>query len=154
MQVLHLQKNLAFIANGSFIENGNSIHSNDLFKQQLVEGGIGYFTKVGKNKRQVLEVYAGYGIGKSHDEDRRASMTGMEPVDVRKMDFDKIFLQVNYSSTKKDKLNLFGKKRALSYGTAIRVSRIAMTDFTINDITATKEEALFIEPLFFYTNGA
>ncbi|WP_234991200.1 hypothetical protein [Sphingobacterium psychroaquaticum] len=158
-------KNLAFIANGSFIENGNSIHSNDLFKQQLVEGGIGYFTKVGKNKRQVLEVYAGYGIGKSHDEDRRASMTGMEPVDVRKMDFDKIFLQVNYSSTKKDKLNLFGKKRALSYGTAIRVSRIAMTDFTINDITATKEEALFIEPLFFtrmelnksfqlqYTNG-
>src|SRR5690606_31625388 len=60
---------------------------------------------------------------------------------------------------------LFGKPRILNYGTAIRASRVSMQDFTINDIAHPKEEALFVEPLFYtrmelnkglqiqYTNG-
>ncbi|NQD72219.1 hypothetical protein HP439_15955, partial [Sphingobacterium shayense] len=48
-------KNLAIIANGSYIDRGSS-RSNELFKQYLIEGGIGYFTTMGKLKLQVLEV--------------------------------------------------------------------------------------------------
>ncbi|MFD2968880.1 hypothetical protein [Sphingobacterium bambusae] len=157
-------KHVAVIANGSYIDRGRE-NSNELFRQQLVEAGVGYFTKIGKEKRQVLEVYGGYGVGSSTEVDRRATTTGMQPVETRAMDFDKIFVQVNYSSTRKQKLNLFGKKRDLNYGTAIRASRVAMTNFTINDLASPKEEAFFIEPLFFtrmelnkgfqlqYTNG-
>lgn len=157
-------KNLAFIANGSYIDRGTS-RSNDLFKQHLIEGGIGYFTTMGKLKLQVLEVYGGYGIGGSTQIERRAGVNGMEPTESREMNFDKIFVQVNYSSTRKRKLNLMGKRREMSYGTAIRGSRISMRDFTINDLPSQKEEAFFIEPLFYtrlalnnhlhlqYTNG-
>jgi len=157
-------KHLALIANGSYIDRGGE-RSNELFKQHLYEAGLGYFTTLGRDKRQVLEVYAGYGLGSSTEVDRRASTTGMAAVETRVMDFDKIFVQVNYSSTRKNKLTLFGKDRDLNYGTAIRVSRVGMTDFTIDGFTRPKEEALFIEPLFYtrmelnkgfqlqYTNG-
>ncbi|MFD1770615.1 hypothetical protein [Sphingobacterium suaedae] len=157
-------RHIAIVANGSYIDRGGE-RSNELFKQHLLEGAVGYFTKIGKEKRQVLEIYAGYGIGSSTEVERRASTTGMEPIETRIMDFDKIFLQINYSSTKRQKLHLFGKKRDLNYGTAIRASRVAMKDFTINDSPSPMEEALFIEPLFFtrlqlnngfqiqYTNG-
>ncbi|NQD70837.1 hypothetical protein HP439_08920, partial [Sphingobacterium shayense] len=151
-------------ANGSYIDRGSS-RSNELFKQYLIEGGIGYFTTMGKLKLQVLEVYGGYGIGGSTQIERRAGVNGMEPIESREMNFDKFFVQVNYSSTRKRKLNLMGKRRELSYGTAIRGSRISMQDFTINDLPSQKEEAFFIEPLFYtrlalnshlhlqYTNG-
>ncbi|GHE44989.1 hypothetical protein GCM10017764_30330 [Sphingobacterium griseoflavum] len=157
-------KHVAVIANGSYIDRGGE-SSNNLFRQQLVEAGLGYFTKIGKDKRQVLEVYGGYGLGSSTEVDRRATTIGMEPVETRAMDFDKIFVQVNYSSTRKQKLNLFGKRRELNYGTAIRASRVGMTSFLINDLESPKEEAFFFEPLFFtrmelhkglqlqYTNG-
>ncbi len=157
-------KHVAVIANGSYIDRGGE-RSNELFKQQLVEGGIGYFTKIGKEKRQVFEAYAGYGVGSSTEIFRRATTTGMAPVETRTMDFDKIFVQVNYSSTRKQKLNLFGKRRELNYGTAIRASRVLMKDFMIDGLSSPAEEALFIEPLFFtrlelnkgfqlqYTNG-
>lgn len=156
---------VAVIANGSYINQGENNNRNELFKQHLIEGGIGYFTRIGKEKRQVLELYAGYGIGSSTEIDRRASTTGMTPVETRVTDFDKIFVQVNYASTRKRKLNLFGKPRELNYGTAIRASRVAMQDFTINGLASPMEEALFIEPLFYtrmelnrgfqiqYTNG-
>ncbi len=157
-------KNIALIANGSYIDWG-SFKSNELFKQRLIEGGLGYFTTIGKQKLQVLEVYGGYGIGQSIEVQRRAGVNGMEPVARLEMDFDKIFVQVNYSSTRKRKLDLLGKKREMSYGTAIRGSRVSMQDFTIEDLPSQKEEAFFIEPLFYtrlalnknlhiqYTNG-
>jgi len=160
-----LGNHVALIANGSYIDQGDNSNKNELFKQYLVEGGLGYFTKIGPQKRQILEVYAGYGMGSSTEVDRRASTTGMMPVEVREMDFDKIFVQVNYSSSRRQKLQLFGNPRALNYGTAIRASRVGMTDFTIDGVSSPKEEALFIEPLFYtrmelnkglqiqYTNG-
>lgn len=159
-----LSDHVAVLANGSYANVGGAT-SNDNFNQQLFEGAVGYFTKVGKEKRQVFEVYAGYGVGSSSDIDSRSTTTGMAPVEERVMDFDKIFVQVNYSSTRKQKLNLFGKKRNLNYGTAIRLSRVAMKDFTINGLASSTEENVFIEPLFFtrlelnkgfqlqYTNG-
>ena len=161
---LALTEHVAVLANGSYANVGGA-SSNDNFNQHLYEGAIGYFTKVGKEKRQVFEIYGGYGVGSSTDIDSRSTTTGMAPVEERIMNFDKIFVQVNYSSTRKRKLDLFGKKRNLNYGTAIRVSRVAMKDFTINGFAAPTEENLFIEPLFFtrlelnkgfqlqYTNG-
>jgi len=140
-------KNLSIIANGSTINKGET--STNHYNQKLVEGALGYYTKIGKNKLQVFEVFGGYGIGKVRDVDQRASVYGYEEVESNVMDFDKIFLQVNYSSTKKNKINLFGEKRELNYGTAIRVSRLKMREFLINDVAAQKEENLFIEPIFF-----
>ncbi|MGM1430299.1 hypothetical protein ACS126_13650 [Sphingobacterium lactis] len=153
---------LAIIGNGSYI---NYRSTNNDFKQYLYEGGLGYFTTVGKAKRSVLEFYAGYGVGATTDVDERASTTGTTPVETRDLDFNKIFIQANFSSTRKNKLNLFGKPRELNYGTAIRLSRIKMDRFELNGVPAPLEENLYIEPVFFtrlelnkgfqiqYTNG-
>ncbi|WP_225551977.1 hypothetical protein [Sphingobacterium bovistauri] len=154
---------IAVIANGSSVNTG--ANSNDYFRQWLAEGGIGYFTTIGKEKRQVLEMYAGYGVGSSKDHEQRASVYGYELVEAREMNFDKIFLQVNYSSTRKKKINIFGDKKELNYGTAIRLSRVGMKEFWLNEMVSPTEENYFIEPLFFtrmellnglqiqYTNG-
>lgn len=158
-----LTDNIAVIANGSTVNTGAS--NNDYFRQWLMEGGIGYFTKVGKDDRQVLEMYAGYGVGNTKDFKQRASVYGYELVEAREMNFDKIFFQLNYSSTRKKKINIFGDKKELNYGTAIRLSRVSMKDFWLNEVASPKEENFFIEPLFYtrmqlvnglqlqYTNG-
>lgn len=142
-----ITEHVAVLANGSSVKKGKN--TNHQFEQWLAEGAIGYYTTMGKNQRQVLEVYAGYGVGNTRDIDQRASIHGYQPVESRIMDFDKMFVQVNYSSTKKNKIKLFGEKRTLNYGTAIRVSRIGMKDFSINAVKQDNEENLFIEPIFF-----
>lgn len=153
---------LAVIGNGSYI---NYHSDNNDFKQYLYEGGLGYYTVVGKAKRSVLEFYGGYGVGATTDIDKRASTTGTNPVETRDLDFNKIFVQANFSSTRKNKINLFGKKRTLNYGTAIRLSRIKMGRFELNGVDTQLEENVYIEPVFFtrlelnkgfqiqYTNG-
>lgn len=158
-----LSDHVAIIGNASTVNTGSN--NNDYFRQWLAEGGIGYFTKIGKDNRQVLEMYAGYGVGNTKDFKQRASIQGYELVEAQEMNFDKIFLQVNYSSTRKKKINIFGDKKELNYGTAIRLSRVAMKDFWLNEMIAPTEENYFIEPLFFtrmqlvnnlqvqYTNG-
>jgi hypothetical protein len=158
-----LTDNIAIIANGSNVNTGGS--SNNYFRQWLAEGGLGYYTTMGNDKRQVFEMYAGYGLGNSKDFKQRASIYGYELVEAREMNFDKIFLQVNYSSTRKKKINIWGDKKELNYGTAIRLSRVAMKDFTLNEVASLIEDNYFIEPLFFtrmqlvnglqvqYTNG-
>lgn len=152
---------VALLANGSYINNNQG---NQQFKQYLYEGGIGYFTTIGKERNKILEVYGGYGLGNTRDADTRATTTGMDPVETREMDFDKIFVQVNYSR-KKDRVRLLGRERQFNYGTAIRASRIKMSSFEIDGLPNNLEENLFIEPVFFtrmelnrnfqlqYTNG-
>lgn len=142
-----VSNHIAVIANGSYVKHG--VQSNEQLEQKLMEGALGYFTKMGKDKRQVLEFYAGYGQGSTVEMDKRASTTGFDAVETRDMTFDKIFAQVNYSSTRKRKLNVFGSKRELNYGTAIRLSRVGMTDFTIDGVQVQKEENFLIEPVFF-----
>lgn len=144
---LAITDHIAVLASGSTIKKGEL--SNDYFKQWIGEGALGYYTKMGKSKLQVLEIYGGYGIGNSQDIDQRASVVGFDPVESRLMDFNKIFIQVNYSSTRRKKINLFGEKRELNYGTAIRLSRVAMTNFMLNELKKEGEENLFIEPVFF-----
>ena len=158
-----LSDHVAIIANGSTVNTG--ANSNDYFRQWLGEGGIGYFTRLGQDKRKVLEMYAGYGVGNSKDFKQRASIYGYELVKAQEMNFDKIFVQVNYSSTRKKKINIFGDKKELNYGTAIRLSRVGMKDFWLDEVVIPAEQNYFIEPLFFtrmqlvnglqvqYTNG-
>lgn len=154
-------KHVAVLANGSYIDNKQG---NRQFKQYLYEGGFGYFTTVGKDKSRILEVYGGYGIGNTWDADTRATTTGMAPVETREMNFDKIFVQINYSR-KKEQVWILGKEREFNYGTAIRASHINMSSFEVDGLPQTLEENLFIEPVFFtrmslnrsfqlqYTNG-
>src|SRR5690606_2460737 len=154
---------VAILGNGSYVDHGEK--SNTHFNQWLLEGGLGYFTKIGKEKRQVLELYGGYGVGATSEADKRATVHGYEAVESREMDFNKIFVQINYSSTRKQKINIFGNKRELNYGTAIRLSRIAMDRFQRDEIDSPTEENFFVEPVFYtrmsltkglqlqYTNG-
>ena len=160
---LAVSDHLAVIGNASSVNTGSN--NNDYFRQWLAEGGIGYFTKIGKDKRQILEVYAGYGVGNTKDYKQRASIYGYELTDAQEMNFDKVFIQLNYSSTRKKKINIFGDKKILNYGTAIRLSKVGMKDFWINQAVTQGEENYYIEPLFFtrmqlvnalqlqYTNG-
>lgn len=160
---LALTDNVGLVANASTVNTG--ANNNDYFRQWLAEGGLGYFTRIGKDQRQVFEVYMGYGIGNTKDFKQRASVMGYELVEAREMDFDKIFVQFNYSSTRKKKINIFGDRKELNYGTAIRLSRVGMQKFAVDGVSVTGEENFFIEPLFFtrmqlvnglqlqYTNG-
>lgn len=154
---------VALIANAATVNTG--IDNNDYFRQWIAEGGIGYFTRIGKEKRQILEIYGGYGVGNTKDFKQRASIHGYELVEAQEMNFDKVFVQLNYSSTRKKKINIFGDKKELNYGTAIRLSRVGMKEFWLNEVKSPNEENYFIEPLFFtrmqlvnglqvqYTNG-
>lgn len=138
---------IAVLGNASYVDQG--VHSNEYMKQWLAEGALGYYTKIGKQKRQVFELYGGYGIGHALQEDKRATTQGYEAIETREMDFNKIFLQVNYSSTRDRRVNLFGEKLDLSYGTAIRISRIAMDSFQLDYKAYPKEENVFVEPVFY-----
>lgn len=144
---LAITDKIAVVANGSTVARG--AQSNEKYSQWLGEGSIGYYTTLGKRKLQVFEAYAGYGVGNSQQIDQRATIIGFQPVESRVMDFNKIFLQVNYSSTKRDKIKLFGEKRELNYGTAIRLSRVATNKFTINEVSPGNVQNIFIEPVFF-----
>ena len=144
---LALTDHVAVLANGSTVNRGES--SNNFYRQWLAEGGVGYFTKIGKDKRQLLEMYIGYGVGVAKDHQQRASVQGYEVIEARDMDFNKYFLQLNYSSKKKNKINLFGDKKQLNYGTMLRLSRVGMTSFTINDEFMIGEDNWFFEPVFF-----
>lgn len=142
-----LTDHVAVLASGSYIDHG--FKSNKYMKQWLTEGAIGYFTKVGQQNRRTIELYTGYGIGYSMQDDKRATTKGFEAVETRQMDFNKLFLQVNYSSTRDRKVNLLNKERELSYGTTIRASRIAMDQFLLNGEEAANEEVFLIEPVFY-----
>lgn len=138
---------IAILGSGSYVDHG--FHSNEHLKQWLAEGAVGYFTKIGREKRQVFEVYGGYGLGHTLQVDKRATTQGYEAVESREMDFNKIFVQVNYSSTRNRKISLLGDQRELSYGTAIRASRIAMASFQLDNVDSPKEKNILIEPVFY-----
>ena len=116
------------------------------------EGGI-----YGKKDRTFLEGPDGRKISlegewawcSSRDYSQRASIYGYEVVEAKKMDFDKYFIQLNYSSKRKKKINLFGDKKQLDYGTAIRLSTVGMRGFSIDGIGMSYERNIFVEPVFF-----
>lgn len=141
-----ISDHIGVIANGSYVDRKDSPTD---FAQKMGELGIGYFTTFGQRRNRILEVYAGYGMGVVNEVDTRTSTAGHAIVESRDMDFDKIFVQVNYSSTKREKIRLFGGDRALNYGTILRLSHVNMTDFKINQLDVHREQNVLIEPVFY-----
>ncbi|MEJ7779419.1 MAG: hypothetical protein WKF68_07495 [Daejeonella sp.] len=132
--------------NGSVMNNNREKKD---FQHNLLETGAGYFTTFGPNKNRVFEIYAGLGRGNSERVYRERASTGILTEDRQEVRFSKSFFQVNYSSKRKQDFNIFGARFPLNYGTALRVSHVKMTDFMRNDVSQTKEDNIFLEPVFF-----
>jgi hypothetical protein len=118
--------------------NGSVMNSNRTkkdFKHNLIETGAGYFNTFGPGNNRIFE--------------KDKTNTGLITEDRQEINFSKSFLQVNYSSKKKQDLNLFGARFPLNYGTALRVSYVNMKEFLRNDALQPKEDNIFLEPVFF-----
>lgn len=133
--------------------------------QKLWEVGMGYFDAFGKDKSRVFEVYAGFGQGKTTKAIKDITYSGPIVRELIDVNFNKLFVQVNYSSEKKKDLTLFGSKYPLDFGTTLRISHVSMQDFTLNGVNHPPEDNILLEPIFFtrmelsknvklqYTNG-
>jgi len=141
-----ISDHVGVLLNGSFI---NQDKRRKDFRQNLFETGAGYFTTFGEDKKRILEIYGGLGTGSTDRVFRTFENDGTINTDNQEVRFNKLFLQVNYSSKEKKSLKLFGKDYPLNYGTVIRLSRVNMNNFTINNISQPLEYNIFIEPVFF-----
>lgn len=139
-------EHLGILLNGSVM---NSNRTKKDFRHNLIETGAGYFTAFGPDKNRVLEIYAGFGKGNSERVYKDRTSAGLVTEDRQEVNFNKTFFQVNYSSKRKQDLKLFGARFPLNYGTALRVSYLKMTEFMRNDIEQSKEDNIFLEPVFF-----
>ncbi len=63
--------------------------------------------------------------------------------------FDKYFLQVNFTSKRKKDLRLFGSQFPLNYGTALRMSYVDMFRHVRDGEIQTTEDNIFLEPVFY-----
>lgn len=137
----------AILANGAYLKNTGK---KTAIKHKMIEFGGGYFQTFGEDKNWILEIYAGFGDGRSNRIrrifDDQETLLGSEFKDAT---YSKKFIQVNYSSKKKNDLKLFGRAFGLNYGTALRMSFIKTKDFTINSIAQPNEDNIFLEPIFF-----
>ncbi|WP_231491841.1 hypothetical protein [Pedobacter sp. Leaf170] len=119
------------------------------FGHKLVEIGGGYFDTFGPDDNRIIEIYAGVGKGWSDITFRDYKNDILISNEVQEVDFRKAFLQVNYSSKKKNNLRLFGTDFPINYGTALRISHLTMDRFFINGVVQPKEDNIFFEPIFF-----
>lgn len=142
-----LGNHFALIANGSTM---NSERNKRDLKHKMIELGAGYFDTFGPDKDRILEIYAGFGSGKSDRVFREFDSDNfLTSTDLQQARYDKKFLQVNYSSKKKDNLRLFGIDFGLNYGTALRMSFVKTHDFFRNGVLQANEDNIFLEPVFF-----
>lgn len=139
--------NFAVMFNGGFMDNESRKKDTE---NNTIEFGAGYFDTFGPDKNRIIEIYGGIGSGKSvrlnREFDTDDILTGTE---LQKANYDKKFIQVNYSSLKKDNLRLFGKKFGINFGTALRMSFVKTNDFFINNVQHPNEDNIFFEPVFF-----
>ncbi len=143
---LAVSDHVAVMANGSVMDNSGRRKD---FSQNLWEVGAGYFSTFGDEKKRVFEVYAGYGKGDTERRYKDLTYNGPVVHELQQVNFDKYFVQLNYSSKKNNSLKLFGERYPLSYGTILRLSHVSMNRFTANSINQKLEDNVFIEPVFF-----
>jgi hypothetical protein len=141
-----ISDHVGVLLNGSFI---NQDQRKKDFRQNLFETGAGYFTTFGDDGKRILEIYGGLGTGSTDRAFRTFENDGTIITDNQNVRFNKLFLQVNYSTKEKKSLKLFGKDYPLNYGTVIRLSRVNMNNFSRNNISQPLEDNIFIEPVFF-----
>lgn len=119
------------------------------YRQDLVEGGAGYFTTFGENNSRILEIYAGLGKGTTNRVFRTFENNGIITNDLQDIGFNKKFIQVNYSTKEQKSLKLFKNEYPLNYGTIFRLSHVSMDNFSRNNLEQPLEDNIFIEPVFF-----
>ncbi|WP_245590621.1 hypothetical protein [Adhaeribacter aquaticus] len=119
------------------------------FRHNLLEAGGGYFTAFGPNHNRILEIYTGLGRGSSDRTFKEKTSAGAQTFDRQETTFNKYFMQVNYSSKRKESLRLLGRDYPLNYGTALRLSYINMDEFFRNDVAQPTEDNIFLEPVFY-----
>lgn len=136
----------AVMFNGSTLNNQRKKQD---FRHSLVEVGGGYFTTFGRNENRILEIYTGIGRGSSDRTQKETSPEGIVTYDRLEANFDKYFLQVNFSSKKKEDLRLLGNRFPLNYGTALRMSYIDMYRHVWNGAIRPVENNIFVEPIFY-----
>jgi hypothetical protein len=136
----------AIMANGAYMQNNKT--KKDV-KNKAIEIGAGYFNTFGPDKNRILEIYAGVGSGKSDRLLREFDDDILLSTDHQIANYDKKFIQVNYSSKKTDNLRLFGVDFGLNYGTALRMSFVNTNDFFLNGVQQANEDNIFLEPVFF-----
>lgn len=142
-----LTNHFAVLANGATMDNES--RKKDV-KNKGIEVGGGFFNTFGPDKNRIIEVYGGFGTGKSErlfrelDDNRNVIST-----DFQSAKYAKQFIQVNYSSKRKSNLKLFGANFGLNYGTALRMSFMQTKNFERNGIRQLNEDNIFLEPIFF-----
>ncbi|QDA59486.1 hypothetical protein [Hymenobacter jejuensis] len=128
------------------IGDASFLHSNKRKKAEdfdFGEFGAGYFTRI--RDRRVLEFYGGYGFGKSKrvERDSRAGDVNLSV----QGNLTKYFLQANYSSKESTTWHFFDRDWPVSYGTALRLSYMQLTDIKLNNAYHEPEDNIFLEPI-------
>jgi hypothetical protein len=137
----------AVMLNGSMLSSERS--KRDMRYNQLEAAG-GYFTTFGPNENRILEVYGGVGGGSSDRTEKNENREkGIITYERHEANYNKYFLQVNFSSKRKKSLQLLGKEFPLNYGTALRASYVDMHKYTLNNIAGQNEDNIFLEPIFY-----
>ncbi|UYZ61544.1 outer membrane beta-barrel protein [Hymenobacter weizhouensis] len=113
------------------------------------ELGLGYYTRI-RDKR-VLEVYGGYGGGRS----KRTEFSRETRVNTLALEgtLNKYFVQVNYTSKDKKTYHVLGRDWPVSYGTALRASYVTLTNFRRDGLPAPAEDNIFLEPITYTRIG-
>ncbi|WP_316803513.1 hypothetical protein [Pedobacter nototheniae] len=119
------------------------------FNHKLIEIGGGYFDTFGPDNNRIIEIYGGVGKGWSDITYRDFEHDVVVSTELQDIDYRKAFIQVNYSSKKKNNLKLFGTNFPINYGTALRISHVNMDRFFLNGVLQPKEDNIFFEPVFF-----
>lgn len=127
----------------------NSERKTKDFGHKLIEIGGGYYDTFGPDNNRIIEIYGGVGKGWSDITFRDFKDDVLVSSELQEVDYRKAFLQVNYSSKKKNNLHLFGKDFPINYGTALRISHVKMDRFFLNGVVQPKEDNIFFEPIFF-----
>ena len=142
-----ISEHFGALFSGSLMDNDG--RSKD-YKHRLVEVGGGYFNNFGPDDNRIIEVYAGYGLGKTDRVFRQFDDNDvLTNTDVEEVTYNKTFFQVNYSSKKTDNIRMFGKDFPVNFGTALRISNVEMKTFMRNGVGQLREGNVFLEPIFF-----
>lgn len=132
---------------GSYMNNDGK--SKD-YRHKLLEIGGGYFNNFGPDDNRIIEIYAGYGGGRTDRAFREYDDQDMLiSTDIEEVTYNKTFFQVNYSSKKTDNIRMFGKDFPVNFGTALRISSVEMKTFIRNGKGQLREGNVFFEPIFF-----
>lgn len=110
----------------------------------FVEGGVGYFTRLRKDRR-VLEVYGGLGVGNT----KRTRFNNETNITTETAEgkLNKYFVQVNYTSKDEKSFHALGRDWDFNYGTALRASYMQLNDLRVEGVAQAPEDNVFLEPI-------